>query len=215
MKSLERKAEKYDKGIKLLTLGRLPKIKQYIVDNYLNKEEKLLDIGMGTGTFAILCAKKGINVTGIDNSEKMLEVAGKNIKSEGLNNTIKIFKMPIVELDENFKDNSFDKITAILLFSELYLQEQEYCLDQIYRILKVDGEFIIVDEVKPKKFWKKVIFFLIRIPLASIAFLKSHLSTTALKNFENMLKKHNFLAMEEKLYLLDTLKLIRSKKIKE
>ena len=29
MKSLEHKAEKYDKGIKLITLGKLPKIKQF------------------------------------------------------------------------------------------------------------------------------------------------------------------------------------------
>jgi len=70
MKALEKKAEKYDKGINYLTLGRLPKIKMYISDNLMHKNENVLDIGMGTGTFAILCAKKGANVTGIDYSEK-------------------------------------------------------------------------------------------------------------------------------------------------
>ena len=68
MKSLENKAEKYDKGIRVLTLGKLPKIKKYISENYVEKDDTLLDIGMGTGTFTILCAKKGAKVTGIDYS---------------------------------------------------------------------------------------------------------------------------------------------------
>ncbi|MEJ2249006.1 MAG: hypothetical protein P8Y97_05010 [Candidatus Lokiarchaeota archaeon] len=61
MKSLENKAKKYDKGIKTLTLGRYPKIKQFIVKNYLTEGESLLDLGMGTGTFAILATKKKKN----------------------------------------------------------------------------------------------------------------------------------------------------------
>ncbi|MFX1314729.1 MAG: corrinoid protein-associated methyltransferase CpaM [Promethearchaeota archaeon] len=212
MKSLEKKAEKYDKGIKILTLGRLPKIKQFIVENYLKKGETLLDIGMGTGTFAILCAKKGVNVVGIDFSEQMLEIARKNRELKDLNEFIEIIKIPVIELDKTFPDNSFDKITTILLLSELYFKEQEFCLSQIFRILKESGEFILVDEVKPKKFWKKMIYFLVKIPLVLITFIKSHLTTKAIKNLEERLEQHNFIVIEEKLYLLDTLKLIRSKK---
>ncbi len=213
MKSLEKKAEKYDKGIKILTLGRLPKIKQYIVDNYLKKDDILLDVGMGTGTFAISCAKKGLNVVGIDFSEKMLDIARKNIEKEDLTETIEIVKMPVIELDEKFADNSFDKVTAILVFSELYFKEQEFCLNQIFRILKENGEFILIDEVKPKIFWRKVLYFIIRIPLALITFMKAHVSTKSLKNIEKRLQNHSFIIIEEKLYLLDSLKIIRSKKI--
>lgn len=213
MKSLEKKAEKYDKGIKILTLGRLPKIKQYIVDNYLKKDEILLDVGMGTGTFAILCAKKGLNVVGIDFSEKMLDIARKNIEKEDLTETIEIVKMPVIELDEKFADNSFDKVTAILVFSELYFKEQEFCLNQIFRILKENGEFILIDEVKPNIFWRKVLYFIIRIPLALITFIKAHVSTKSLEDIEKRLLNHSFIIIEEKLYLLDSLKIIRSKKI--
>ncbi|MFX1501461.1 MAG: corrinoid protein-associated methyltransferase CpaM [Promethearchaeota archaeon] len=212
MKALETKAEKYDKGIKTITLGRLPKIKTYIADNLIYKKENLLDIGMGTGTFTILCAKKGVNVTGIDYSEKMLEVAKKNIEQKGLSESIQIIKMPIIELDEKFSEKSFDKITAMLSFSELYQKEQDYALSQIYRILKEDGEFILVDEVKPKKLWKKIVYFIIRIPLVFITFLKSQLTTKRLNDIERRLEDHNFKIIEEKLYLLDTLKLFRTKK---
>ncbi|MFW9879690.1 MAG: class I SAM-dependent methyltransferase, partial [Candidatus Thorarchaeota archaeon] len=133
MKALEKKAEKYDKGIETLTLGRISKIKNYIADNLVEKDEKILDIGMGTGTFAILCAKKGANVTGIDYSGKMLEVANKNIQLEGLTNSIQIIKMPVIDLDTQFPDKFFNRITAILSFSEFYLDEQNFCLKQINR----------------------------------------------------------------------------------
>jgi len=213
MKALEKKAEKYDKGIKNLTLGRLPKIKKYILDNLVNKDETVLDIGMGTGTFAILCAKKGAKVTGIDYSEKMLEVAKRNIELEGLTESLQIIKMPVIELDEKFSDKSFDKITAILSFSEFYRDEQDFCLKQINRILKDDGEFILVDEVKPKKVWKKIVYFFIRIPLVIITYFKSQLTTKSLKNLEERLESYKFSLIEEKNYLLDTLKLFRLKKI--
>ncbi len=213
MKALEKKAEKYDKGINYLTLGRIPKIKIYISDNLVHKNEHVLDIGMGTGTFAILCANKGAIVTGIDYSEKMLEVARKNIKQEELTENIHIIKMPVIELDEHFSDKSFDKITAILSFSEFYQEEQDFCLKQINKILKDDGEFILVDEVKPKKIWKKIVYFFVRIPIVIITYFKSQLTTKYLKNIEKRLENHNFSLIEEKYYLLDTLKLFRLKKM--
>ncbi len=212
MKALEKKAERYDKGMKNLTLGRLLKINKYIVDNLINKKETILDIGMGTGTFAILCGKKGVIVTGIDNSEKMLEVAKKKIELEGLTKSIQVIKMPVIELDEKFSDKSFDKIIAILSFSEFYGEEQDFCLKQINRILKDNGEFILVDEVKPKKIWKKIVYFFIRTPLIIITYFKSQLTTKSLRNIEIRLESNNFSLIEEKYYLLDTLKLFRLKK---
>ena len=212
MKSLENKAEKYDSGINILTLGKFPKIKQYIVDNYCNEGESLLDIGMGTGTFAIKCAKKGVKVIGIDISEKMLNVARKNIEFEGLDEFIKVKHIPVVDLDESFSDNYFDKVTALLSFSEFYKKEQDYALKHIHRILKDDGEFILVDEIKPKKTLKRIIYFIVRVPLAFITFLKSRLTTKPLKDFEERAKKYKFEIIDKHYYLLDTLVLIRFKK---
>jgi len=212
MKALEKKAEKYDKGIKFLTLGKLPKIKKYIVDNYLNQDDILLDIGMGTGTFAILAAKKGVTVIGIDKSDKILVIAKINLISENLNQKINIIRMPVIDLDEKFTAQSIDKVTAILSFSELYNKEQDFCLNQIFRILQKEGEFILVDEVKPKKLIKRIIVFFIRIPLVLITFLKSHLTTKPLKNIEIRLRNHHFEIIEEKNYLLDSLKLFRLRK---
>ncbi|MHA1805238.1 MAG: corrinoid protein-associated methyltransferase CpaM [Promethearchaeota archaeon] len=213
MKSLENKAEKYDKGIQLLTLGKLSEIHEEIVEKYLNKGEYLLDLGMGTGSFAISCAKKGLKVVGIDKSEKMLSVARKKIEEQNLTDKIKIIKLSVIELDTHFQDNSFDKVIASLLFSELYEKEREFCIKQIYRILKPNGEFILLDEVKPDIFWKKMIYIMIRIPLLIFTFISTHLTTHPLKNIEILLINQRFLITDTKNYLLDSLKLIRAKKL--
>ncbi|MFW9820513.1 MAG: corrinoid protein-associated methyltransferase CpaM [Candidatus Thorarchaeota archaeon] len=213
MKALEKRAEKYDKGINYLTLGRLPKIKKYIADNFVRENEKILDIGMGTGTFAKLCAEKGAFFTGIDYSDKMLAVAKEHIKQKGLTERVQIIKMPVIELDKQFSDKSFDKITVILVFSEFYQAEQDFCLNQIHRILKDDGEFILVDEVKPNKIWKRIAYFFIRVPIVVITYLKSQLTTQSLKNVKERFESHRFSLIEERHYLLDSLKLFRFRKI--
>jgi ubiquinone/menaquinone biosynthesis C-methylase UbiE len=214
MKALEHKAEKYDAGMQTLTLGRLTMIKQYIAENLIQSGDRLLDIGVGTGTFAIAAANKGARVTGIDSSEKMLAVAQSNLAAEGLTEGVILIRIPIVELDKQFPDHSFNKITAMLVLSELYHQEQEFCLDQIRRLLEDEGEFILVDEVRPRSLWKRFAFYIIRIPLAIVTYFKAQLTTHPLFHMTDLVKEHGFEIIEEKLYLLDTLQLLRVRKAK-
>ncbi len=212
MKSLENRAQKYDEGINLLTLGKYSNIQRFVSNYYLNKGEALLDLGVGTGTFAILAAQKGVKVTGVDSSDKMLAMARKKIKKANLDNSIELMEIPIINLELYFQENSFDKVTAMLTFSELYEKEQDYCLEQIHRVLKEGGELIIIDEVLPKKFWKRALYYLIRFPTAIITYLLSRLSTKPLKDLERKLDAHHFNIVETKLFLLDTLTLYKIKK---
>jgi ubiquinone/menaquinone biosynthesis C-methylase UbiE len=214
MKALEHKAEKYDTGMQTLTLGRLAMIKQYIAENFVQSGDRLLDIGVGTGTFAIAASNRGARVTGIDSSEKMLAVAQSNLASEGLAEGVILIRIPIVELDKQFPDHSFNKITAMLVFSELYHQEQEFCLDQITRLLEEKGEFILVDEVRPRRLWKRIAFYIVRIPLAIATYFKSQLTTHPLSHMTDMVKEHGFEVIEERYYLFDTLQLLRLRKLK-
>ena len=213
MKALENKATKYDKGIKFLTLGNLPKIKKLIVERYLVPSDHILDIGMGTGTFSVFAAlRKKVNVIGIDQSEKMLSIAKKHINEANVQEFVHPMHIPVVEMDTEFLDDTFDKVIAILSFSEMYQNEQDFCLKQIYRVLKPEGQFILVDEIIPRKWWKKVLYFTIRLPLVFITYLFTNLSTKSLKNINNRLLENNFMIIEEKKYLLDSLCLIRVKK---
>jgi len=213
MKALENKATKYDKGIKFLTLGNLPKIKKLIVESYLTFSEHILDIGMGTGTFAVLAAlRKKVNVIGIDQSVKMLEIAKLNINEAKVQEFVHPMLLSVIEMDTEFLEETFDKVIAILSLSEMYQNEQDFCLRQIYRVLKHEGQLILVDETIPRKWWKKFLYFTIRLPLAFITYLFTNLSTKPLKNIDDRLLENNFILIEEKKYLLDSLSLIRVKK---
>jgi cyclopropane fatty-acyl-phospholipid synthase-like methyltransferase len=214
MKALEHRAEKYDAGMKTLTLGRLARIKKYVAENLVQPGDQLLDIGVGTGTFAIAAAKRGAVVTGVDSSEKMLAVAHANLAAECLTEKVTLLHLPIVELDRQFPDCSFNKVTAMLVFSELYHQEQVFCLDQVKRLLDEDGEFILVDEVRPRKLWKRIVFYIVRVPLAIVTYLRAQLTTSPLHHMADMVKENGFIVTEERFYLLDTLELLRLRKAK-
>ena len=69
----------YDKLAFEQSLGTryLSKIEtNFVLENCpIKKGEKILDMGIGTGRFASLLAKKGASIEGIDISEKMINKA--------------------------------------------------------------------------------------------------------------------------------------------
>ncbi len=101
-----------------------------------------VDIGVGTGYFAIPVAKKFPNakVIGADIQPEMLEILREKINQENLKNVKPILsyenKIPI-------KDKIGDRILVANVFHELH--QPRYFLNEIKRILKGNGKLIIID----------------------------------------------------------------------
>jgi demethylmenaquinone methyltransferase/2-methoxy-6-polyprenyl-1,4-benzoquinol methylase len=208
MKLLESTPSRYDRGIQLLTWGAHQKILQEISTQYISENDQVLDLGVGTATFAILCAKKGAHVTGIDISPKMLTLAKQKVEDENLTTRIDIQEMSAIEMDTQILDQSYDKIIATLVFSELTEAEQLFTLKQCQRILKGGGLLILEDEVKPSSWLKKVVHFFIRLPLALFTYLIAQVTTTPLKNIEQKLIEAQFRIESKSSYFLNSLVLI-------
>ena len=101
--------------------------------------DTVLDLGCGSGNFAILEAGKvGKNgrVTGIDISHERLAIARKSANEMGLTN-IEFQQQDVETL--SFRDQSFDSITA--RFSLMFLKTPEKALDRIRRVLKPGRTF--------------------------------------------------------------------------
>ena len=132
MKILESRPHRYDWGINLLTGGHAVRIKDDIVTNYIRPGMVVLDVGCGTGYLAVKAAQAGALVTGVDISEGILAVARERIKKNGLENEVVLHHAGVVEIGTLFDVNRFDLITSTLVISELYGEEREWALRELY-----------------------------------------------------------------------------------
>ena len=118
--------------------------------------QKLLDIATGTGDFAILAAEMlyQVEVTGIDLSEKMIEIGKQKVKNKGLENQIAFHRDDCLNL--SLESESFDAVTAafgIRNFADLDKGLAEMC-----RVLKKGGHLSIVELTTPVSFPMKQLF---------------------------------------------------------
>lgn len=211
MKILEKCPEKYEKGINILSLAHARGVREYIVKTCVEPDIKMLDIGCGTGALIIDAAKAGANVVGIDSSERMLTVARNRIEEEDLESEIELNQASVDEMDTLFDDNSFDLVTSTLVFSELYGGERRWALEQVRRVLKESGIFVLADEVEPRGLLKKVLYFVIRLPLALITYIIAQGGTETLPDIIKELSGAGFEIIDEKRSFLDSFAIISAK----
>ncbi len=197
MKALEAVPRLYDKGINMLSFGQSGRVIDTIVSVYIEKDMKVLDIGCGTGTFAVKAAVKGARVTGIDISDEMLGIARKKVGDEGLEDTVELVNAGVLEMDGLFGEKNFDCVVSILVFSELSRDERTFALRECHRVLKDGGILIIADETRPQAPSSKALYNLLRAPLAGVTYLFTGEGTKALPDLEGLLTSEGFLVREE------------------
>lgn len=75
------------------------------------KEVRLLDVGCGTGSYAIALAKKGYQVQAIDLDAEMISIAESKMKKARVE--VDFYRLGMLNLKEKFKEDSFDGIYII------------------------------------------------------------------------------------------------------
>ncbi len=187
MKILETAPGRYDKGIRILTLGRLGKAYDRLI-SHIRRGQKVLDLGCGTGALTIRAAQKAAKVKGIDINSQMLEIAQNRAAEANLAQNVELCEMGVAELGGE-ESESYDIVMSGLCFSELTEDELLYTLRQAKRILKPEGLLLIADEVSPKSISKMILNWLIRIPLVTITYLITQTTTKAVKNLPEKVEK--------------------------
>lgn len=118
--------------------------------NRTNKEifvkdgHNVLDLCCGTGDWTIqLAANKNANITGLDFSENMLEVAKEKTK---IFNNIELIQGDATELP--YEDNTFDIVT--IGFGLRNLPDYQKGINEFYRVLKPGGQLVILETSNPE-----------------------------------------------------------------
>ena len=212
MKILEKRPERYDTGINVLSAGHSKKIKKQIVQNYVKPGMEILDIGCGTGSLAIDAAKAGARICGVDISEGMLAVARKRIADNRMENRITLHHAGVVEIGSLFKENCFDLIVSTLVFSELYAEERALALHQIKRLLKPNGTMIIAVEVSPRNPLKKIVYRFVRFPLSVLTYIIAQTGTKPFARIAEEITENGFEITKEERSFLDSFTVISAQK---
>jgi 2-polyprenyl-3-methyl-5-hydroxy-6-metoxy-1,4-benzoquinol methylase len=192
MKWLETSPKDYDRGIQLLTLGRIQQIKEKIINDYVHEGTRVLEIGCGTGTLTRMMARQGATVTGIDASPRMLAEAENKVKAAHLEDRVSLKYMDATLISDRYPGASFDLIVSTLVFSELSPEERRFVLDACRKLLAPKGKLLIADEVIPAKSIVRWLFYLIRLPLVLLTWLITRTTTHSLRDFDSTLTQAGF-----------------------
>lgn len=198
-------SKRYDLINRILSFGIDIKWRKkilYILNNNNIIKSNILDVASGTGDMTIMLAKYFIqsNITGLDLSQEMLNIAKKKILKKNIKNNIKLIKGDVENIP--IESNTFDVVTII--FGIRNFENIESSLNEIYRILKPKGLILILEFSKPKnlfiKFIYKIYSFYILIitkiisndPIAYEYLIKSIDRFTSVCNINKILKSIGF-----------------------
>jgi demethylmenaquinone methyltransferase/2-methoxy-6-polyprenyl-1,4-benzoquinol methylase len=173
MKAFENVPARYDAAMDLLTLGRIGKLKQEIAAQVKGGKRQVLhvlDVGCGTGSLAIMMAKNGAQVVGIDTSEPMLEIARQRVAAENLDSRVELRGLSAMEID-TLPPGSFDFVVTTLALSELSDDELRFVLAEAHRLLAPGGQLLVADEAVPAGRLRRLGFALLRFPLRLLTYL--------------------------------------------
>lgn len=158
----------YDIFGRLVFAGKVKTMMQSTVKlANIQSDEKVLDVGCGTGTLAILAKQTSghnVKIYGIDASPEMIERAQQKAQQD----TVDVdFQIGLVE-NIQFPDGTFDLVMNSLMMHHLTPDLRQKALVEIYRVLKPGGRLLIVDFEPPKKGLYKTILTLLLGGMTSI-----------------------------------------------
>ena len=208
MRLLESAPERYDFGIRLLSLGHIERVYRRVAE--LVRGPNVLDLGCGTGNMTVRLAQRGLSVVGVDLSPEMLAVARRKIPPGA---SVRLVQTGAAELIDHFPAESFDTIISILVFSEMSEAEQLLVLRQCRSLLRPGGRLILADELRAPKFLRRMVHNLVRVPLSLITYVLTQASTRPVGDLKAKLSEAGFRTiMEERNRLGDFALLVAEKR---
>jgi ubiquinone/menaquinone biosynthesis C-methylase UbiE len=207
MKWLETRPGQYERGIRLLTLGRLESLGRQLIESHIRADDRVLEIGCGTGALTTKLLEAGAVVTAIDLSADMIAIARLSIP-EPLQANLTLMLADATQIRDKFEVGSFDRIVISLALSELASQNRQFVLRSARELLTADGDLLVIDETVPARTVQRWLYFAIHLPLRAITWLLTRATTHPLHQLAHQLEEAGFQATIERSALAGSLLLV-------
>jgi ubiquinone/menaquinone biosynthesis C-methylase UbiE len=187
MKWLETRPASYDRGIRILTLGRLDGLHARLVSGHMREGIRVLEIGCGTGALTVRMAEAGAQVVAIDHAANMLAEADGRVRKAGLQEMVELHLLDAGVIADRWPPASFDMVIASLALSEMDPELRDQVLWSSRRLLNPSGRFLIVDETSPRSSLRRALYTAVNIPLQILTWALTRTTTHPLKQIESEL----------------------------
>lgn len=121
----------------------------------------VLDLGCGTATLTLMvkAAHPDAEVVGLDGDPKVLALAGAKAARQGLE--IQLHQGLSTELP--YEDRAFDRVVTSLLFHHLARDAKVRTMQEILRVLRLDGELHVADWGPPQNVFMRLAFLAVQL----------------------------------------------------
>ncbi len=122
---------------------------------------RVLDLGCGTGTFAVML-KRAVplaEVIGLDLDPEALEIAERKARDAGVEITLRAGPAT----DPPFEDATFDRVTSTFLFHHLVRADKLRALERVRAVLRAGGELHVADWGAPQNLAMRIAFLGVQI----------------------------------------------------
>ncbi len=156
--------------------------------------EKILEFGFGTGNTLVYLASKNpaTNFYGVDISEIMLKTTRSRIKFSGLKNQPQLHLIK-EKMKFPFENNFFDKVYIESVLGILEVDDLNFVLTEIARILKPSGKIVFNETIWLSTTSLETIEWMNRNALADFGIKQASSDFPYANNWKELLHRHGFM----------------------
>jgi ubiquinone/menaquinone biosynthesis C-methylase UbiE len=205
MRLLESAPDRYDAGMRAITLGRVTRVHAALAEAAVPRREiRILEIGCGTGAVTERLVDLGARVTALDQSPEMLERAQQRL-ADAPPDLVRWLERTASEIDA-LPEASFDTVVASFCLSDMSSGERAFTLRQAARLLDAHGGILAVaDEVIPTRLGERLLHAVLRLPQVLLGWLLAGATSHPIPDLPGELRAAGFTVQRERRWLLGSL----------